>query len=151
MMLLAFMLGLAAAEELNPITRVAQLLEGLAKKVDSDEDAEQELYDSYKCWCKTVVSTKLASIDSNKKEIKELTASIKEEEDMRAKENEDYLAAKDEMTKAITALEKAVDTMAKGTEGSFLHMSKGLKRALKVGKGFLAKRDIAALIEAAQP
>jgi hypothetical protein len=179
MMLLAIMLGLAAAEQLNPITRVAQLLEGLAKKVDSDEDAEQDLYDKYKCWCKTVVSTKLASIDSNKqkiaeleqyiadldsgrieltsertdleKEIKELTASIKEEEDMRAKENEDYLAAKDEMTKAIAALEKAVDTMAKGTEGSFLHMSKGLKRALKVGKGFLAKRDIAALIEAAQP
>ena len=29
---------------LNPITRVAQLLEGLAKKIDSDEDAEQELY-----------------------------------------------------------------------------------------------------------
>jgi uncharacterized protein YifN (PemK superfamily) len=63
---------LAAAEELNPITRVAQLLEGLAKKVDSDEDAEQELYDKYKCWCKTVVETKLASIDSNKQKIAEL-------------------------------------------------------------------------------
>merc|ERR1719426_161429 len=115
-MLFAFLLGLAAATELNPITRVAQLLEGLAKKVDSDEDAEQELYDSFKCWCKTVVETKLASIDSNKqkiaelaqyiadldsgrieltsertdleKEIKELTAAIKEETDMRAKENE---------------------------------------------------------------
>ena len=33
MMLFAIMLGLAAAEQLNPITRVAQLLEGLAKKV----------------------------------------------------------------------------------------------------------------------
>merc|ERR1719428_2747926 len=178
-MLLAITLGLAAGEQLNPITRVAQLLEGLAKKVDSDEDAEQELYDKYKCWCKTVVETKLASIDSNKqkiaeleqyiadldsgrieltsertdleKEIKELTASIKEEEDMRKKENEDFLAAKDEMTKAIAALEKAVDTMKAGTEGSFLHMTKGLKRAMKVGKGFLAKKDIAALFQAAQP
>merc|ERR1719316_1381828 len=55
------------------------------------------------------------------------------------------------MTKAIAALEKAVDTMAKGTEGSFLHMTKGLKRAMKVGKGFLAKKDIAALFQAAQP
>merc|ERR1719331_2727264 len=55
------------------------------------------------------------------------------------------------MTKAIAALEKAVDTMAAGTEGSFLHMTKGLKRALKVGKGFLAKKDIAALFQAAQP
>merc|ERR1719271_2231314 len=97
-MLLAIMLGLAAGEQLNPITRVAQLLEGLAKK-----------------------------------------------------ENEDYLAAKDEMTKAIAALEKAVSTMAAGTEGSFLHMSRGLKRALKVGHGFLAKKDIAALFQAAQP
>jgi hypothetical protein len=179
MMLLAFMLGLAAAEELNPITRVAQLLEGLAKKIDSDEDAEQELYDSYKCWCKTVITDKLASIDNNKqkiaelqqyiddldsgrieltsertdleKEIKDLQASIKEEEDMRAKEYDDYVAAKDEMTKAIAALEKAVDTMAKGTEGSFLHMTRGLKKAMKVGKGFLAKKDIAALFQAAQP
>ena len=40
--------------------------------MDSDEDAEQELYDSYKCWCKTVVETKLASIDSNKQKIAEL-------------------------------------------------------------------------------
>jgi hypothetical protein len=177
--LLAIIVGLAAAEELNPITRVAQLLEGLAKKVGADEDAEQELYDSYKCWCKTVVTTKLASIDSNKqkiaelaqyiadldsgrieltsertdleKEIKDLQASIKEEEDMRAKEYDDYVAAKDEMTKAIAALEKAVDTMTAGTEGSFLHMSKGLKRALTVGKGFLAKKDVAALFQAAQP
>jgi hypothetical protein len=85
------------------------------------------------------------------KEIKELTAAIKEEEDMRKKENDDYLAAKDEMTKAIAALQKAVDTMTAGTEGSFLHMSKGLKKALQVGKGFLAKKDIAALFQAAQP
>merc|ERR1719352_2004407 len=60
------------------------------------------------------------------------------------------------MTKAIAALEKAVDVMATGTEGSFLHVrsllrSKGIKMALKVGKGFLAKRDVTALIEAAQP
>merc|ERR1719235_2848542 len=41
--------------------------------------------------------------------------------------------------------------MAAGTEGSFLHMSKGLKRALKVGQGFLAKKDIAALMQAIQP
>ena len=38
---------------------------------------------------------------------------------MRAKEYDDYVAAKDEMTKAIAALEKAVDTMTKGTEGPF--------------------------------
>merc|ERR1719213_1139694 len=41
--------------------------------------------------------------------------------------------------------------MTKGTEGSLLHMSKGLKRAMQVGKGFLAKKDIAALFQAAQP
>merc|ERR1719454_1190244 len=41
--------------------------------------------------------------------------------------------------------------MNKGTEGSFLHMTKGLKRAMQVGKGFLAKKDIAALFQAAQP
>ena len=41
-------------------------------------------------------------------EIKELKKSIAEEKDMRATENTNYVAALDEMTKAIAALENAV-------------------------------------------
>jgi len=141
--LLFAVLGLAAAEQLNPITRVAQLLEGLAAKVKTDFEAEQDLYDGFKCWCKKVVSSKSKSIDENTQrinelaayiddlssgrveltserttleaEIKELEKAIEDEENMRDKEHADYLAAKDELDKSVAALQGAVDTMSDAT------------------------------------
>jgi hypothetical protein len=141
--LLFAVLGLAAAEQLNPITRVAQLLEGLAAKVKTDFEAEQDLYDGFKCWCKKVVSSKSKSIDENTQrinelaayiddlssgrveltserttleaEIKELEKAIEDEENMRDKEHADYLAAKDELDKSVAALQGAVDTMGDAT------------------------------------
>jgi len=168
----------ALASGLNPITRVAQLLEGLSKKVEQDGKAEQDLYDKYKCWCTKVQNSKSASIDSNnlriselaayiddltngrveltgergklEGEIKDLETAIADAEAMRAKEHEDFLAAKDEMDKAIAALDKAVDVMDSGTNPdaaakSLVGVSSELKQALEVGKGFLSQRDVAGL------
>ena len=168
-----FLVALAAGTQLNPITRVAQLLEGLSKKVELDGKAEQDLYDKYKCWCTKVIDSKSASIDSNgmriselaayiddltngrveltgeraklEGEIKDLEKAIADAEAMRAKEHEDFLAAKDEMDKAIAALDKAVDVMDKGTNTSLVGVSSELKQALEVGKGFLSQRDVAGL------
>ena len=65
-MLIALLVVAAAHEvQLNPITRVAELLDNLAKKVDSDEKKEEYLYDSFKCWCMKVINGKSASIDAN--------------------------------------------------------------------------------------
>merc|ERR1719379_2927718 len=142
---------------------------------------EPELYDSYKCWCNTVISSKSASIDKNtakiaelaqyiddldsgrieltsertdrEEEIKELKKSIAEEKQMRETENTNYVAALDEMTKAIAALEKAVDVMSAGApvEGSLVSMKSSLTKAVNLGKGFLAQRDVATLLKALQP
>jgi len=54
--------------------------------------------------------------------IKKLHEEIEEAEDIREKEHEDYLAAKDEMEKAIAALEKAVETI---DEATFVQEHKG--------------------------
>merc|ERR1719399_461062 len=72
---------------------------------------------------------------------------------MRATENANYVAALDEMTKAIAALENAVQVMADGApvEGSLVSMKTSLTKAVNLGKGFLAKRDIATLLKALQP
>jgi DNA repair exonuclease SbcCD ATPase subunit len=166
--------------QLNPITRVAELLEGLAKKVQMDGEAEQELYDGYKCWCMKVINGKSASIDANKQriaelaayiddltsgrveltseratleaEIKELEKAVEEEEAMREKEHEDYLAAKDEMDKAVTALEAATATLSEATkdhqEAVLNAMASNLKKVMKVGEGFLAKKDLSELTKA---
>merc|ERR1719337_782590 len=85
-------------------------------------------------------------------EIKELEKAIEEEEAMREKEHEDYLAAKDEMDKAVTALEAATSTLADATkdhqEGVLNAMASNLKKVMKVGEGFLAKQDLSELTKA---
>jgi len=128
----------------NPIARVADLMQGLADKVTKDGKAEEELFETYVCWYKTVVSTKKASnaaakdrignlegyikdIESGKieftnerenleKEVADLEAEIKKSKDMREKEAGDYADAKDEMEKAIASLEKAVEVLGAATE-----------------------------------
>jgi predicted nucleic acid-binding Zn-ribbon protein len=171
---LLFVVGLAAATQLNPITRVVELMEGLTKKVIEDGKAEQDLYDKFKCWCTKVINAKTTSIAANEARIDELDQyiddlesgrveltserqeleaeiaglekAIEEETTMREKEAEDFAAAKDEMDKAIAALKSAVYTLGNATEDSMPAMlvSK-LQSVLKVGQGFLAKQDVSAL------
>merc|ERR1719487_2060784 len=163
----------AHAEALNPITRVVQLMEGLIKKTESDGKAEEDLFDAYVCWYKTVVSSKKASnaeakdriesltayIDDVKSgrveftserkdleaEIEKLNTEIETATDMRNKENEDYLAAKDEMEKAIAALEKAIEVLGDATadhkEGVFTSVGFDLRRAVAIGQNFLSEQD----------
>jgi predicted nucleic acid-binding Zn-ribbon protein len=172
-----FLLGLlvvgTTATELNPITRVAQLLEGLSKKVEADGKTEEDLFEKYVCWYKTVVSSKTASNAAAADRIEALTAYIDDVEsgrieftsergdltsqlaalnadlekaaDIRAKEHEDFLAAKDEMEKAIAALEKAVDVLGKGTEGTeegtLLATKFDLRKVVDLGRNMLSDKD----------
>merc|ERR1719380_155053 len=182
----------ATGDKLNPITRVVELLQGLAKKVEADGKAEEDLFDAYVCWYKTVVSSKKASnaaaadriesleayiadIEAGRVEftsertdlvasIKGLNEEIETATDMREKEHEDYLAAKEEMEKAIAALEQAVEVLAAGTaekkessmislrremgkveenleEGQRTEASMALQRAVQMGKQYLGKGD----------
>jgi len=180
-------------DKLNPITRVVELLQGLVKKCEEDAKAEEDLFDAYFCWAKTVIKTKTASnadaaarienleayiadIEAGRVEftsergdltaqIKSLNEEIETATDMREKEHEDYLAAKDEMEKAIAALEQAVEVLAAGTaekkekgellslrremgrleggleEGERMEASMALQRAVQMGKNYLSKGD----------
>merc|ERR1719456_1775822 len=173
---LALLVLLSAApqvEALNPITRVVQLMEGLIKKTEQDGKAEEDLFEKYVCWYKTVVSSKKASnaeasdriesltayIDDVKSgrveftserkdleaEIEKLNTEIETATDMRNKENEDFLAAKDEMEKAIAALEKAIEVLGDATllqEGTSLtSVGFDLRRAVEIGQNFLNEQD----------
>ena len=162
---------MAASVQLNPVTRVVQLMEGLVKKCKADGEAEQELYDKFKCWCKKVINAKTTTMAANEAridelaqyiddlesgrieltsertdleaEIKGLEKTIEEETTMREKEHEDFVAAKDEMDKAIAALKSAIDVLAEGTAPASLVSS--IKRVMRVGQGFLAKNDLSEL------
>jgi len=136
----------AASDRLSPVTRVVELLQGLAKKVDLEQEQEEELYKKYNCWASSVISAKTASNEKAQsradsleayvadleagrielttervdleKELAGLSEDIETAEALRAKQHEDYLAAKDELERATTALTSAVAILKDATSSS---------------------------------
>jgi len=170
--------------QLSPVSRVVELMKGLAETAEKEGKKEEDLYESYVCWAKTVIDTKTASngeaqarvdelnayiadLDSGRieltservdleKEIKVLNQDIEGLEAQRKQENEDYLAAKDEMEATIEALGEAIEVMAAATGGSSLIQGQSglgqgfsdrvkaanmLQKATELGEKFLSKGD----------
>jgi len=169
--------------ESGPVSRVVELLRGLAKQAETDGHKEEQLYEAYVCWAQTIINTKTASIGANSAKINELTTRIQdlnggrieltsERQDLnknikslkqdvesmqaqRDKENDEFLAAEQEMTDAITALKDAIKVLQRGTSGSFVqehfHSEEGfsqrveeaatLQHAVELGDRFLTKDD----------
>jgi chromosome segregation ATPase len=130
----------------NPVSRVAELLQNLAAKIDSEMKTEEKLYEDYVCWAKTVISSKTESndkaqsrVDSLKtytadlaagrieltSERADLTAEVgtlkndvESAKALRDKEHADYNAATTEMKQAIKALESAIKVLEDATKDS---------------------------------
>merc|ERR1719271_2108118 len=98
--------GYVSATTLNPITRVVQLLEGLAKKVEQDGKMEEDLYDTYVCWAKTVIKTKTATNAEAKSRIEELEAYI---DDIKSGRIE-FSSERTDLEAAIKALNEEIAT-----------------------------------------
>jgi len=143
LVLLAPLCG-AVSMNLSPISRCVQLLQNLGKQIEKDSQKEEEMYETYMCWGKTVVDTKsasntaaesrvdmlkqyLADIDAGRveftserqdleKEIEELTGDLEVAKNMRTTENKDFQVAEEEMKKAVTALTSAVNVLNEATK-----------------------------------
>lgn len=130
----------------NPVSRIVTLLTGLKEKLEEDMQAEENLFDTYKCWYKTTTTTKTASNEAAKsradslktyikdieagkieftteredleKQIGELTSDLEQAKTMRENEKKDYEAAKKEMEQGISALKSATKTIEDATKGS---------------------------------
>jgi len=128
----------------NPISKVADMLESMSTEIEDDKKAEQDLFDKYECWWKTVCGAKKASIHEAEetisaltayiddissgriefssegadatKDVAELMTELEKSKALRKKENEDFDAAKDEMQTTIGALERALEELEAGTE-----------------------------------
>jgi len=129
--------------QLSPITRVVELLKGLAEQAEKDGKKEEDLYETYVCWAKTVIDTKTATnaaaasradelstyisdLDSGRieltseradleKQVKSLFQDLEGMDAQREQEKSDFNQAAKEMNQAITALQKAVDVLGKAT------------------------------------
>jgi len=171
--------------QLSPISRVVELLKGLAETAEKEGKKEEDLYESYVCWAKTVIDTKtltngeaqarvdelnayIADLDSGRvelttervdleKAIKDLNQDLEGMKAERNQQNEDFLAAKDEMEATIVALGEAIEVMeaATGDHPAMLQGKSGLgqgfaerveganrlQKATEVAQKFLSKGD----------
>jgi chromosome segregation ATPase len=138
----------AVQAQLSPISRVVELLNGLAETAEKEGKKEEDLYETYVCWAKTVIDTKthtnaeattridelnayIADLEAGRielttervdleKEIKDLNQELEAMRRQRDSEHEAFEAAKEEMNAATEALEDAIDVMAEATGGSAL-------------------------------
>jgi len=158
--------------QLSPISRVVELLKGLAETAEKEGKKEEDLYETYVCWAKTVIDTKtqtngeaqtrvdelnayIADLDSGRvelttervdleKEIKDLNQEIEAMEAQRNQEKDDYDAAKLEMGATIEALGEAIDVMASATGGGSLMQTK-----TGLGDGFSQRVKAANMLQKA--
>jgi len=135
---------LVRAEQETPITRVVKLLQGMSVKTEMEGKIEEDLYEKFVCWAKTIIGTKtatnsaarsrieelesyIADIEAGRieftservdltKELKELNQDIESAKSLREQEKNQFLAAKDEMTKAIAALDEAIEVLDEATK-----------------------------------
>jgi len=131
---------------LSPVGRVAELLNGLVKQIEKEGKAEEDLYESFVCWGKSVISQKTATnkaanirideleqyisdLDAGKielttervdleKEVEGLKADLETAKNQREKEKADFQEAKEEMEMAIDALESAIKVLKEATKDS---------------------------------
>jgi len=91
-------------------------------------------------------------------QLKSLNADLETAANARDKEHEDFLAAKDEMEKAIAALEEAVTVLGDATEGAetgtLLATKFDLRKVVELGKSALSASDqkiLKQILEGQQP
>jgi regulator of replication initiation timing len=121
-------------------------LKNLAEQVETEGKKEEDLYETFVCWGKSVIAQKkesnlaaesridslktyIADLDAGKieltterqdleKEVEELTSDLENAKALREKEKKDFESAKAEMEAAIKALEAAIKVMKEATKDS---------------------------------
>jgi len=178
-MVLGTMPMLASARaSMTPVTRVVQLLKGMGETIEIELTKEEDLYEAFVCWGKSVVEQKeetnkkagsrierletyIDDLENGKielttervdleKEIAGLTADIDQAEALREKEEKDFDAAKTEMDQAVAALEKALESLRKGMgkDKSLLSMNANINSET-VTETFAAHKQEIALLDKA--
>ena len=142
--------GKEAASE-NPIRRIVNLLQAMAKEIEADGEKDEEMHEKYMCYCETNLKKLVDGVAALEDEIPQIEASIEEAVSTKAqleadlvkhkKDREDAKAAiadataQREKEKAafdaenaedkanIAACGKAIKAIEKGMAGGFLQSS----------------------------
>jgi uncharacterized phage infection (PIP) family protein YhgE len=151
-------LGLASASDVSPVEKVVTMLEDLQTQVVVEGKAEAKTYDKFACFCKDMTAEKTDAINSGtdksadlsalieqltndrseadddiadlNKKIDELDQSMKENKEKRAAEKATFDALHAELSKGITDLTNAVNTL-KGSRPSSLMSLKSVIKTIR--------------------
>lgn len=132
------------AVDLSPITRVAELLKSIRFKTEAQGKIEEEKYEKFVCWGKSISNAKAASNTAAKsridvltkyvadleagrieltservdleKEIQGLKGDLEQAAALREQENSDYVMAKREMDMAVSALTDSIRVLSEATK-----------------------------------
>merc|ERR1719359_947473 len=147
--------GQALASDVSPVEKVVTMLEDLQTQVVVEGKAEAKTYDKFACFCKDMTAEKTDAIsagtdksadlsalveqltndrseadddiaDLNKK-IDELDKSMKENKEKRAGEKATFDALHAELTKGITDLTNAVNTLKSSRPASLMSLKSVIK------------------------
>jgi len=148
----------ANLDEVSPVEKVVTMLEDLQTQVVVEGKAEAKTYDKFACFCKDMTAEKTDAINSGtdksadlsalieqltndrseadddindlNKKIDELDKSMKENKEKRAAEKATFDALHAELTKGITDLTNAVNTL-KGSRPSSLMSLKSMIKTIR--------------------
>jgi len=163
--------AIANSATLSPVSRVVELLKGLSKQVEKEGEKEEDLYETFVCWGKSVIEQKTASnseagsridvletyiadLESGRieltseradleKEVEELMGDMEVAKATREKENADFLDAEDEMSKALKALKSAIDVLGEATKDHKEGVLIAMRTRLNGGMAALAEQQVA--------
>jgi chromosome segregation ATPase len=177
--LAVFVAAHAAQAKVTPLEKVVTLLKDLQTQVTEDGTKEATTYDTFACFCKSKQSEKSTAIseaetavdglvsdlstytaDRNQldldiqglnADILEYEEQLKTADEMRKEEKNTFALAFEDMTKAVSSLERAIDTLKASesvsmmTVGSIVHKSVVMADAL----GFADNKNkvVAALLQ----
>jgi len=130
----------SADEDVNrPVAKVLKLLTEMKVTLEKEQEQDVEMFEKMDCWCKTNREEKTAAVEAAEKKIADLKAAIEEytaraaeletqiknlkadiaknqeslatATELRAKENEEFVAEEKEMVETIDSLAKAVTAL----------------------------------------
>jgi len=110
----------------NPIRKVVNLLEGMAKKVAEEGEQEKDLYEKFACYCKTGAADLEQSISGNNAKVPQVQSDIEQAESTVAQLKLDLTKHQADRSAANTAMAEATSLREK-EHAAFLEESTELK------------------------
>jgi septal ring factor EnvC (AmiA/AmiB activator) len=97
----------------NPIRRIVNLLQMMAKEVEADGEKDKDMTEKYVCYCETNLKTLQDSLAALTEEIPQIESSVEGAVSQKAQVEEDLAKAKSDRAAAQEAIESATEQRAK--------------------------------------